>query len=102
MELLVKFIMFHYGLIIIAEKYNVRSRLKNLAKKIGAKKWGRVLGRFLYEVSECQFCVAHHIGIVPMLFLVLVFGFKLEYLIFPFMSTAFLILITGNNGNNKD
>lgn len=93
--LLVKFILIHYALILISKKYNVQQKIKALGKKLVGSKIGDFVGKFLYSVSECVFCLTHHIGIIALPYVFLQASFSWEFLLYPLLSTGALFLITG-------
>lgn len=97
--ILLQFILVHYAFILIAEKYAVRTRLRNFSQKLGAKKYTAFIGKFIYEVSECKLCLTHHIGAVLLPFLIMGNGFSIVYLLYPLMSAGALFLITGEGKN---
>lgn len=94
LSILIQFILVHYGFIVIAEKYNLQNRLLKFSQKLGAKKWGKQLGKFIYEVQGCVFCLTHHVAVLLLPFIFMVNGFNWVFFLFPLMSTSVLYLIT--------
>lgn len=82
--ILLKFILLHYGFLQILAKYKGRDLLRNLSKKIKVK--------FFYLIAECIFCYNHLGGVLALPFAVLFWGFGLELLAFPLMSTGILFM----------
>lgn len=99
LSILIQFIFVHYAFILIAKKYGVQSWLQRFSQKLGAKKWTQKLGKFIYNVSECSFCLTHHIAVLLLPFLFMENGFNWVFFIFPLMSTGALFLITGHKEN---
>jgi hypothetical protein len=93
--ILIQFILVHYAFILIAEKYQVRGRLLNVSQVLGRKKITAFIGKFLYNVSECKFCITHHIGALLLPFLIMGNGFSWIFILYPLMSAGALFLLTG-------
>lgn len=94
LSILVQFILVHYAIILIADKNNLQKRLLKISQKLGAKKLGKHLGKFIYEVQGCVFCLTHHVGVFILPFLFMTNGFNWVFFIYPLMSTSALYLIT--------
>lgn len=89
--ILLQFILVHYGFLIVAQKYGVQDRVRKFSQSIAKR--SPKLGKFLYEVSECKFCITHHIGALLIPFLVMGNGFAFVYLLYPLMSAGAIFLI---------
>lgn len=85
MTTLIQFILVHYAFILVGEKYNARGELRKLSKKRDTK--------VIYDITECLLCYTHTVGVLILPFLIMSNGFKLEYLIYPLMSTGALFMI---------
>ena len=87
------FLLTHWGILVVFYKYKLDLVITNFANKRGS--------RFLYELSQCKFCMNHHTALifVPLLFLFC--GFNWEYFIYPFISSSLVNIIkTFNNEND--
>ena len=91
--IMVKFLLLHYSLLIIWGKYSIRKKIGAFASKVGQKRGGASLGRFLYNLKECVFCYNHLGGVFLLPFLFLFLGVEVEFLLFPLMSTGAIFLI---------
>ncbi len=80
------FILIHWGVLVIAYKYEIKSRIQRLSNKM---RW-----KFLHELSECEFCIEHHLAIVPSVLFAIGFG-EWFYLLFPFMGASLFNFIKG-------
>ena len=81
----ITYFLIHWGVMVILYKYNLPSLIAKLANQINV--------RFFHSLSECEFCIEHHVGIIVMgLFLPFV-GIEWMYLIFPFMSASLMNII---------
>lgn len=90
------FVMLHNAAWIICRKYSVNGavlKLSDLTAKV------KFLSRFFYELSECNFCLSHHVG-MAVVGLIWVFGqisgyfhVPLIYLIYPLMSASLIHMI---------
>ena len=89
MKEFVAFVLIHYGFLIVLEKHNIKNLVSKLSKRLNS--------RFLYEVSECDFCLSHHIGLVLLVPFIMVREFNLVYLLYPFMSISLIYLIKKRN-----
>lgn len=84
MELFLGYFLVHWGVIVIAEKYNIRKAVQRFARWSGIK--------LFYDMSECKFCIDHHIGfllVVP----IAIYDFKLVYIVFAFMSSSLINIV---------
>lgn len=91
--LLLKYILFHYAILLVLYKYSFVSVLKHWAKVLGKTRFFKWLGKFFYNLSECSFC-CHHLGGVlglPLFFLFV--WLKADFLLFPLMSTGAIFLL---------
>lgn len=76
---------FANGLRIIWNKYELDNKLMLFSMHIKSK--------FIYKLSGCEFCIIHHLGIIPVVILFLM-GFKDCINIFiPFLVSSGLNLI---------
>ncbi len=90
---LLQFFLFHWGIMIIFYKYNLSQKIAKLAV------WTRI--KLLHELSECQFCMNHHVGALIVggwylfdLYLAQYFiGYETKYLLYPIMSAALINLV---------
>lgn len=81
--ILLKFFLLHYGILQIMGKYEGRKVLRKLTTKT----------KLFYLIAECEFCYNHFGGVLCLPLAFLFWGFGLELLAFPLMSTAFLFII---------
>lgn len=77
MEKFIIYFLCNWGLMVILYKYEVKSKIA-LFGKITKKK-------FFYLLSECEFCIEHHVGIVTVILFGLFNGWDYSLIIFPFM-----------------
>ena len=89
MKEFVSFVLIHYGFLIVLEKYNIKALVSKLSKRLNS--------RFIYEVSECDFCLSHHIGFIILVPFMMIREFNLIYLLYPFMSISLIYLIKKKN-----
>lgn len=99
MDLLIKFILLHYSVMIILGKFEVRIKLGNFGKWLGGKRFFKWLGHFFYNLLECLFCTIHFEGLLVVPFALLLWGGCWEYLFFPLMSTGALFLFNKQDTN---
>lgn len=78
-ELFLMFFLVHWGVLVILYKYDLKSMIALFAKKKQIK--------LFYEISECEFCLDHHVGVFLVLPL-LCFDFSWSYFLYPLMSSA--------------
>ncbi len=83
--------MIHWGIMVILYKYEIGKKIAALAVRTRIK--------LLYELSECQFCINHHIALIMLgiwylydLYLMDYFGNEIIYLFYPIMSAALINL----------
>ena len=79
------YFLMHWGISVILTKYNSKKLLMKVSEKIEV--------RFLYEMSECEFCMNHHSGILPLVPFMIYYGFEWEWLLIPFMSASLMNII---------
>lgn len=96
MELLVKFFLFHYSIMIIWDKIGFRKGVLWMSNWLGTKKGFKWLGKLFYNMSECSFCCHHWGGFAFLWVFFLVYGVRGEFFIFPIMSTGAIFLINKN------
>lgn len=87
--------LFMNGIMVIVKKYELISKLEMYALTKGYK--------FLYKLSHCEFCIEHHLTIIPAIILFLM-NLNEWYLIFiPFLvaSLSNLLKQHKNNENNR-
>ena len=87
-------VLFTNGLSVIWNKYNLTGALSDLSMKVKS--------RFIYNLSNCEFCIEHHLAIIPTVILILMINFTVEHTFIPFITSSLLQLIkTFKNANNR-
>ena len=76
--------LFTNGLSVIYHKYRMNDKLLNFAMKTKMK--------FFYDLAGCQFCVEHHLAILPVIILFLMNYFSVEHIFIPFLVSSLLNL----------
>lgn len=77
--------LFTNGLIVIFHKYEMKQKLLKFGMKTKMK--------FFYDLSGCDFCIEHHLAILPTIILFLRNFCEIEYIILPFLVSSGLNLI---------
>jgi len=77
--------LFTNGLIVIFHKYKMKEKLLNFGMKTKMK--------FFYDLSGCDFCIEHHLAILPTIILFLRNFHEVEYIILPFLVSSCFNLI---------
>jgi len=90
MENLLYFFLFHYGIMFILKKNNIVRRLNTLSRM--TRRFSK-LSEFIYDVSECNFCLSHHIGLLIIITLFFIFKLDYIYLTYPLMSSSIMNII---------
>jgi hypothetical protein len=86
--------LFMNGIMVILKKYNLIHKLEIFALTKGCK--------FLYNLSHCEFCIEHHLTIIPSVIL-FVANQKHWYLVFvPFLVASFSNLIKQHKNNENN
>ena len=93
------YFLIHWGVMVIALKYNVKNAIYRTALKIQNKK---TLSRLIYDMSECEFCISHHIGIFVIFPVFAFLGFNWYLLAYPFMSASLMNIIKTKKINGND
>jgi hypothetical protein len=70
----------YWGITVLFYKYGVPERIALLSRTTKS--------RLLYELSECEFCMDHHVGIFPAAIFGLIFGYEWTLLAYPFMGAS--------------
>lgn len=80
----------HWGVMVVLYKYNVRGVICSISQKFKSR-----FGKFLHLLSECEFCIEHHVGVLVALVMIIVFfrSWLLIQVIYPFMSAALMNII---------
>lgn len=66
-----------WGVMVILYKYNVKEFLVNVSVRINR--------RLFYDMSNCEFCIEHHVGVILCCIFGLFSGYELIMFIYPFM-----------------
>jgi hypothetical protein len=84
-KLIFAFLVF-WSLKVIWEKYNIQYKIGELSLKFNSK--------LLHEISECQFCLEHHLAVVPVLISFLFFKPEWMDIFMPLMIAGLSNLIS--------
>ena len=90
---LLKFLLIHYSILLILDKFSFRGKLAKFARYLGGKRFVKWLGKFLYWLVDCTFCYNHFGGVLVLPIWFVFIGFELEFLLFPLMSTGAIFLL---------
>lgn len=90
-DVLLFFILIHWGVMVICDKYNLMLKIGDLANIIPIR-W---LSKLIYGVSVCYFCYSHHIGAIIVLPIIYYYfsGWAEILLVYPFLSASFINII---------
>ena len=67
------------GFGIVLGKYNFYEWFENYSQD---------KAKFIYKMSKCSFCLAHHVSVIATIVVGLLTGFELYYLILPICSAT--------------
>jgi uncharacterized membrane protein len=86
--------LFMNGIMVIVKKYNIIKKLEMYSLNKSYK--------FLYELSGCEFCIEHHVSIVPTIILLLMNYFEWYLIFIPFLIASFSNLIKTHKTNENN
>lgn len=85
MEILIKFFLIHWAFMIVLYKYDIKGKILAYSQKTRRK--------FFYELSQCEFCIEHHVGVILAVLWIILGNWSLELLIYPLMSSALINIV---------
>ena len=80
MEQFLIYFLIYWGVLVIAYKYNIKALIRRFAS------WVKV--KFFHDMSECEFCIDHHIGVIVTLLFWVYTGHCVELFFFPIMGAS--------------
>lgn len=96
-EKLVTVFLIMKGMFFLFIKWNVKNKLKLKIIKSGKK---RRIG-FFKKLLDCEFCIEHHLAIIPTILVSVISGLNELTILFPFMAASLSLTLKEMRYGNR-